>query len=72
MWGALIDYWYYTGDSTYNDEVMQGMLFQVGPNNDYLPPNQTNGMGNDDQGITTSPSLPRSVPTSRQAMADDS
>ena len=51
MWGTLIDYWYYTGDTTYNDEVMQGMLFQTGPNDDYLPPNQTQGMGNDDQGM---------------------
>ena len=49
MFGSLMDYWYYTGDSTYNDVVMQGMLFQTGTNNDYLPLNQTNGMGNDDQ-----------------------
>jgi len=51
MFGSLIDYWYYTGDSTYNEVVKQGLLFQTGPNNDYLPPNQTNGMGNDDQGF---------------------
>jgi hypothetical protein len=51
MWGTLIDYWYYTGDTTYNDNVMQGMLHQTGPNNDYLPQNQTNGMGNDDQSL---------------------
>ena len=43
--------WYYTGDSTYNDVVTQGLLFQTGPDNDYLPQNQTNGMGNDDQGF---------------------
>ena len=41
---------YYTGDTTYNDVVSQGMLFQVGGNHDYLPQNQSNGMGNDDQG----------------------
>jgi mannan endo-1,6-alpha-mannosidase len=51
MFGSLMDYWYYTGDSTYNDEVMAGMLHQVGANDDYLPLNQTNGMGNDDQGM---------------------
>ncbi|KAE8446823.1 hypothetical protein EG329_011600 [Mollisiaceae sp. DMI_Dod_QoI] len=51
MFGSLIDYWYYTGDSTYNDVVSQGLLFQTGPNDDYLPPNQTSGMGNDDQGF---------------------
>ena len=41
MFGIMIDYWYYTGDTSYNDAVTQGMLFQVGPNNDYMPPNQT-------------------------------
>jgi mannan endo-1,6-alpha-mannosidase len=51
MWGSLIDYWYYTGDSTYNSVTSQGLLFQVGANNDYLPQNQSNGMGNDDQGF---------------------
>ncbi|KFY91551.1 hypothetical protein V500_04619 [Pseudogymnoascus sp. VKM F-4518 (FW-2643)] len=49
MFGSLIDYWLYTGDSAYNDLVTQGMLFQVGPNNDYMPPNQTKTLGNDDQ-----------------------
>ncbi len=53
MWGTLIDYWYYTGDSTYNDVTMQGMLFQTGVNDDYLPQNQTKGMGNDDQGMAS-------------------
>ncbi|TVY56359.1 Mannan endo-1,6-alpha-mannosidase DCW1, partial [Lachnellula cervina] len=49
MFGSLMDYWYYTGDSTYNEVVSQGMLFQTGNGDDYLPQNQTNGMGNDDQ-----------------------
>jgi mannan endo-1,6-alpha-mannosidase len=49
--GALIDYWYYTGDSTWNDITTQGLLFQVGPYNDYMPPNQTLTEGNDDQGF---------------------
>lgn len=51
MWGSLIDYWYITNDSTYNDMVEQGMLFQIGPNWDFMPPNQTVNMGNDDQGM---------------------
>ena len=58
MFGSLMDYWYYTGDSTYNQEVMDGMLFQTGANNDYLPINQTNGMGNDDQCMLRSHFLP--------------
>ncbi|KAK4695278.1 hypothetical protein P7C71_g2446, partial [Lecanoromycetidae sp. Uapishka_2] len=51
MFGALIDYWYYTNDSTYNDVVTQGMLWQSGPDNDYMTPNQTKTEGNDDQGF---------------------
>ncbi|KAI4866194.1 glycoside hydrolase family 76 protein [Hypoxylon rubiginosum] len=49
--GALIDYWYYTGDTTYNDIAQEGLLFQVGPYNDFMPPNQTLTEGNDDQGF---------------------
>ncbi|POS75999.1 glycosyl hydrolase family 76 [Diaporthe helianthi] len=44
LWGAMIDYWHFTGDSTYNDVVTQAMLFQVGPNRDYMPPNGFWGM----------------------------
>ncbi|KAK1991785.1 family 76 glycosyl hydrolase [Colletotrichum falcatum] len=51
MWGTMIDYWHLTGDSTYNDVVMQAMLHQVGPNRDYMPPNYTASLGNDDQGF---------------------
>ncbi|KAI9786324.1 MAG: hydrolase 76 protein [Peltula sp. TS41687] len=49
MFGALIDYWYYTGDDEYNAIVTQGMLHQVGANNDFMPKNQTKTEGNDDQ-----------------------
>ncbi|KAI1106035.1 glycoside hydrolase family 76 protein [Jackrogersella minutella] len=51
LMGAFIDYWYYTGDTTYNDIASQGLLHQVGPYNDYMPPNQTLTEGNDDQGF---------------------
>lgn len=51
LWGAMIDYWHFTGDSTYNDVVTDAMLFQVGPNKDYMPPNVTASLGNDDQGF---------------------
>ncbi|KAI1298055.1 glycosyl hydrolase family 76-domain-containing protein [Xylaria venustula] len=51
LMGALIDYWYYTGDTSYNDITQQGMLHQVGPYNDFMPPNQTLTEGNDDQGF---------------------
>jgi mannan endo-1,6-alpha-mannosidase len=51
MFGALIDYWYYTGDSSYNDVTTQALLWQTGPNADYMTPNQTKTEGNDDQGF---------------------
>lgn len=49
MFGALIDYWHYTGDDQYNEITTQAMLHQVGPNEDYMTPNQTRTTGNDDQ-----------------------
>ncbi|KAL9624684.1 MAG: hypothetical protein Q9160_001038 [Pyrenula sp. 1 TL-2023] len=49
MFGALVDYWYYTGDTTYNEVTTQALQFQTGPNKDYMPPNQTKTEGNDDQ-----------------------
>lgn len=57
LWGAMIDYWHYTGDTTYNDVVTQALLFQVGPNRDYMPPNVTASLGNDDQVRHVSPAL---------------
>ncbi|KAF2499570.1 mannan endo-1,6-alpha-mannosidase [Lophium mytilinum] len=49
MWGTLIEYAYYTGDTDYNKIIADAMLAQVGPNLDYMPPNQTKSEGNDDQ-----------------------
>lgn len=51
MFMTMVDYWAKTNDSTYNDIVEQALLFQTGPNNDYMPPNQTKDEGNDDQGF---------------------
>lgn len=36
MFGAIIDYWYYTGDDTYNDRTMKAMQFQIGPDDNYM------------------------------------
>jgi mannan endo-1,6-alpha-mannosidase len=44
MFGEMVEYWYYTGDTTYNAEVKQAMLHQVGENNDYMPANQTKSL----------------------------
>ncbi len=51
VWGSLIDYWSYTGDDAFNGQVTQALLAQIGPNHDYMVPNQTKTEGNDDQGV---------------------
>ena len=47
MFGEMVEYWYYTGDTTYNAEVKQALLHQVGENNDYMPANQTKSLVRD-------------------------
>ncbi|KAL8808646.1 MAG: hypothetical protein Q9200_004162 [Gallowayella weberi] len=49
MFDQMIQYWYYTGDKTYNDVVTQGLLAQISPDKDFMPSNQTLTEGNDDQ-----------------------
>src|SRR5690242_19295462 len=49
MFGSLINYWQYTGDTSYNDVVTQALAFQIGPDENYNPPNQSKNMGVDDQ-----------------------
>lgn len=49
LWGTMIDYWKYTGDSQYNQVVQDALLSQVGRDQNYLEPNITASIGNDDQ-----------------------
>lgn len=49
MFGAMVEYYYYTGDDTWNDWTTQALLHQVGADDNYMPYNQTRTMGNDDQ-----------------------
>jgi mannan endo-1,6-alpha-mannosidase len=49
MFGSLIDYWYYTGDDTYNTITTQAIVHQIGQPQAFMPPNQTSTLGNDDQ-----------------------
>lgn len=49
LWGTMIDYWKYTGDASYNSVVEESLKFQVGPQWDYMEPNVTASLGNDDQ-----------------------
>ncbi|KAF5102570.1 hypothetical protein D0Z00_000280 [Geotrichum galactomycetum] len=50
-WNSMLDYWYYTGDTTYNSILKSSLQFQVGDYWDYMPSNQTTTEGNDDQGF---------------------
>lgn len=49
MWGTLINYWQYTGDDTYNQEIITAIQHQKGPDHNFNPPNQSRSMGIDDQ-----------------------
>ncbi|KAJ5786920.1 Mannan endo-1-6-alpha-mannosidase DCW1 [Penicillium pulvis] len=49
FFGALVNYWAFTGDSTYNNITIQAMEHQAGDKGDFMPNNQTYTEGNDDQ-----------------------
>ncbi|TDZ35065.1 Mannan endo-1,6-alpha-mannosidase DCW1 [Colletotrichum spinosum] len=51
MFGTLVDYWWLTGDDSYNAITTQALLHQAGDDDDYMPTNQTLTEGNDDQGF---------------------
>ncbi|XDG07509.1 hypothetical protein ABKA04_007124 [Annulohypoxylon sp. FPYF3050] len=51
MFGLLVEYWAFTGDTTYNDITLQALEHQVGDDADFMPSNQTKSEGNDDQGF---------------------
>jgi len=48
-WDSLINYQYLTGDTSYNELINDALTSQVGPDHDFMPPNQTKSEGNDDQ-----------------------
>lgn len=47
--GSMVNYWYYTGDTSYNEATMQALLHQAGDDGDFMPVNQSKTLGNDDQ-----------------------
>ncbi|EGY13916.1 mannan endo-1,6-alpha-mannosidase DCW1 [Verticillium dahliae VdLs.17] len=53
LWGAMLDYYHFTGDSSYNDVVIQALTAPVntGPRHDYNPPEHFDELGNDDLGF---------------------
>lgn len=50
-WGSMINYWHFTGDGSYNEIVKQGILYQVGQYNNFIPRAHKQYIGNDDQGF---------------------
>jgi hypothetical protein len=57
VWGAMIDNWAYTGDQSYIPTITQGLLAQVGPDNNFMPPAYYTSLGNDDQAFWALASL---------------
>ncbi|KAM0123891.1 hypothetical protein ACHAP3_010768 [Botrytis cinerea] len=65
MWGTMLDYYHYTGDSTYNDITTEALASQAGPLFDYMMPNHQKDEGNDDQafwGMSTMSAAEKSFP----------
>ncbi|KAL1639783.1 hydrolase 76 protein [Diplodia intermedia] len=50
-WDSLVNYWYLTGDATHNVAVQAALDHQLGPNDDYMPLNQTAKLMNDDEAV---------------------
>jgi mannan endo-1,6-alpha-mannosidase len=48
---GLIDYWAYTKDNSYTDEIGQAIVSQAAPTRDFDMPSEHSGMGNDDEGF---------------------
>ena len=44
MWGGMVEYWHYTGDSSYNNVVAQAILAQISPTNDFMMPEEAHGL----------------------------
>jgi mannan endo-1,6-alpha-mannosidase len=50
LWGAMLDYYHFTKDPSYNDVVIEALLAptNTGPDFDYVPPEHAHEEGNDD------------------------
>jgi len=48
-WGGMIEYWHYTGDTSYMNVTQQALVSQLGPANDFNVPDEAFDEGNDDQ-----------------------
>jgi mannan endo-1,6-alpha-mannosidase len=45
----MMEYWHYTGDTSYNVVMYEALVSQLGPGNDFVVPNEAFNEGNDDQ-----------------------
>ncbi|KAI1076797.1 glycoside hydrolase family 76 protein [Whalleya microplaca] len=48
-WNGLLDYTVYTGDPTYQSDILYALGKNVGPKYDFVPPEQASWEANDDQ-----------------------
>ncbi|KAI1460387.1 glycoside hydrolase family 76 protein [Annulohypoxylon moriforme] len=48
LWNALLDYRNHTGETKYDEDISESLLFQRGPNDNYLPLNWSATIANDD------------------------
>lgn len=48
MFDSLINYWSLSSDDSVVKTIQDGMLWQIGPDDNYMPPNQSKSLGNDD------------------------
>ncbi|CAI7678787.1 unnamed protein product [Penicillium pancosmium] len=49
LFNVMIEYWSLTGDDSNNDAVSEGMYWQRGADDNYMPVNVSSFIGNDDQ-----------------------
>lgn len=49
LFNVMIEYWSLTGDDSNNDAVSEGMYWQRGADDNYMPANVSSFIGNDDQ-----------------------
>ncbi|AMD19657.1 HCL494Cp [Eremothecium sinecaudum] len=48
-WGSILDFGFYMENNTYEAEMVEALLAQVGDRKDYVPFEQATSLGNDDQ-----------------------
>ena len=48
-WGGMVEYFHYTGDTSYVNVTQQALISQLGPAYDFNNPNEAFDEGNDDQ-----------------------